>query len=74
MTGYASDSPADRLQAVREAIARCLTSQDYTIAGRRQVMAQLRDLRAMEKELQDEVNSNGGGGGMASVAEVFPPR
>lgn len=53
--GYESDSAADRLAAVRSAISRCLTSQAYSIAGRNQQMAQLRDLRQMEKELQEEV-------------------
>lgn len=70
--GYNSDSASDRLSAVRDAIARCLTSQDYTIAGRRQVMAQLRDLRQMEKELQQEVSQSLDGESMASVAQIFP--
>ena len=67
---YTSDSAADRLAAVRAAINRCLTSQEYEIGsqGRRQRMADLRDLRAMEKDIQEEVNS-GIGGSMASLAE-----
>lgn len=71
---YSSDSAADRLAAVRTAINKCLTSQSYSIAGRNQQMAALRDLRAMEKELQDEVN-NGSSGGMCSLGiQVEPSR
>ena len=59
---YTSSDAATRLEAVREAINRCLTSQAYgTADGRNQQMAQLRDLRVMEKELQDEVANSGGG-------------
>lgn len=62
---YSSDSAADRLAAVRTAINKCLTSQSYSIAGRNQQMANLRDLRAMEKELQDEASN--GSGSMCSL-------
>lgn len=55
---YESDSPADRLAAVRKAIDACLTSQAYSIAGRNKQMANLADLRAMEKELMEEVGSS----------------
>ena len=65
---YNSDSASDRLSAVRDAIQRCLASQSYTVRGRQQSMAQLRDLRAMEKELQEEVNAENNGGSMASLA------
>ena len=59
---YTSSDAATRLEAVREAINRCLTSQAYsTESGRNQQITQLRDLRAMEKELQDEVANSGGG-------------
>lgn len=54
---YESDDPSTRLAAVRAAIQRCLTSQAYTVAGRQQTMAQLNTLRAMEKELQEEVGN-----------------
>lgn len=70
---YSSDA-SERLATVRAAIDRCLTSQDYTIRGRRQVMAQLRDLRAMEKELQQEANQvSYGDQDMASLAEFTEP-
>ncbi len=53
---YASNDPATRLAEVRAAISRCLTSQAYSTSdGRNQQVAMLRDLRQMEKELQDEV-------------------
>lgn len=48
---YTSNDPNVRLQAVREAIAACLTAQDYSIAGRQKRMAELQQLWAMEKEL-----------------------
>jgi hypothetical protein len=65
---YTSDSATDRLAAVRTAIAACLNSQSYTVRGRTQAMAQLRDLREMEKDLQQEVTDSNAGGGMASLA------
>lgn len=51
---YESDSPVDRLAAVRAAISRCLTSQEYSIASRRVRNAELSALRAMEKDLMEE--------------------
>lgn len=65
---YTSDSASDRLAAVRSAIDRCLASQSYTARGRSQQMAQLATLRAMEIELQDEVQAASDGGSMASLA------
>jgi hypothetical protein len=60
---YSAD-PADRLAEVRAAIQRCLTSQEYQTAhGRRQRMAELRELRAMEKDLQQEAAAEASGGG-----------
>ena len=65
------DSASASLTAVREAIQRCLTSQQYTARGRSQQMAQLRDLRALEKELQQEVlDGSESGGAMTSVIEI----
>lgn len=66
---YTSDSASDRLSAVRQAIADCLTAQAYTVRGRSAQMAQLRDLRQMEKELQEEVAASNG---MSSVAAFLP--
>ena len=63
-----SESAVDRLAAVRVAIGSCLTSQAYTLRGRSQAMAQLRDLRMLEKDLQQEVLAENAGGSMASVA------
>lgn len=65
---YTSDSASDRLAAVRVAINNCLTSQQYTSRGRSQMMAQLRDLRELEKDLQQEVAD---GGQMCSLAQMM---
>ena len=59
---YNSDDAATRLAAVRAAIDRCLQSQAYSVGQRNQQMAQLRDLRAMEKELMQEAGQPSGGG------------
>ena len=66
-------SAADRLASVRQAIDRCLTSQAYTIRGRSQQAAQLRDLRALEKELMEEADQESGGGMMASLGQSMRP-
>lgn len=71
---YTSDSAADRLAAVRAAIDRCLTSQEYSIGARRQRTAELRDLRAMERDLMDEIEAGGGSGTMAGLVEMERPR
>lgn len=68
-----SESASDRLSAVREAIGKCLTSQQYTVRGRQQQMAQLATLRAMEKELQQEVVHESAGGSMASLGMQVRP-
>ncbi len=62
-----SGTASERLAAVQAAINKCLNSQEYYVGGRRQRMAELRDLRALEKELQDEVNSSDSGDGMTSL-------
>lgn len=70
---YESDSPADRLAAVRAAINRCLTSQEYSIASRRQRSAELKDLRAMEKDLQQEIQTANDGGSMLTLGTQTRP-
>ena len=67
---YDSDDPATRLAAVRSAIADVLKSQAYTVAGRSQQRAQLRDLREMEKELMQEVAAAGGGFSLGQIDPV----
>lgn len=52
-------SASDRLAAVRAAIDSALNAQSYSIAGRAKAMANLRDLREMEKELIEEVSNSG---------------
>lgn len=59
---YDSDSPADRLAAVRAAIAKVLNSQEYaTGGGNKQRYADLKALREMEKDLQREVDRQSNG-------------
>lgn len=55
------DSAADRLAAVRAAIQKALTSQEYGVGDRRQKMADLRSLRELERELMHEVAAESGG-------------
>lgn len=62
-----SGSASDRLTAVQNAINRCLNSQEYWVGGRKQRMADLKSLRALEKELQDEVDSGSTGDSMTSL-------
>ena len=58
--GYDSDSASDRLTAVRQAIAKALEAIEYGIGSRRKRMAEIRDLRQLEKELMGEVSSESG--------------
>lgn len=53
-------SASDRLAAVRTAIDAALNAQSYSIAGRAKSMANIRELREMEKELIEEVANSGG--------------
>lgn len=69
-----SDSASDRLAAVRTAINNCLTAQSYTARNRGKVMAQLRDLRQLEKELMQEVQHESSGGMMASLGLQMRPQ
>jgi hypothetical protein len=64
-------SASDRLAAVRAAIQNALTAQMTSVRGRQLQFAQLKDLRAMERELQQEVSdAETNGGVMSSLA--FP--
>ena len=65
-------SPENRLARVREAIDACLTAQQYSIAGRSVQRSQLASLRAMERELMQELSASGDGGGMCSLLEQAP--
>lgn len=65
---YNSDSPSDRLTAVRAAIARCLDSQGFTVRQRSLQMARLSDLRELEKELMQELSDSNSGGSMSSLS------
>lgn len=56
---YESDSPSERLAAVRRAISDTLTAQSYSVAGRAKAMASLSTLREMERELMEEVSNAG---------------
>ena len=49
-------SASDRLTAVRAAIDSCLTAQAYGLRGRNKSMPRLAELRALERDLIEEVN------------------
>lgn len=66
-------SPENRLAAVRSAINDCLTAQQYSIAGRSKQLAELRQLRELERDLVDEVQASADGGSMASLGIQVPP-
>lgn len=68
------DSVSGRLAAVRTAIGGCLLSQDYTASGQRVMMAQLRDLRQLEKELmaEAEIASDGGMCSLGQIVGITP--
>jgi hypothetical protein len=68
-----STSAEERLAAVRQAIQECLTAQSYTIRSRGKTMASLRELRAMEKDLMQEVQDANNGGAMCSVGRMVEP-
>lgn len=54
-------SASDRLASVRTAIDKVLNSQEYqTAAGQRNKYAELKTLREMERELQEEVAQESG--------------
>jgi len=67
---YTSESASDRLAAVRAAIDRCLTSQEYGTGDRRQRMAELKTLREMESGLMQELNESTNSGNMASLGRI----
>lgn len=71
---YASDSAADRLAAVRQAIDNCLTAQRYRRGNREKYSAELSSLMALERELMQEIAAGSTGGSMCSLAEMEAPR
>lgn len=63
-----STSSTDRLAAVRTAINVILTgAQEYWVAGRKVVRADLKTLYSLERDLQDEVTSEADGPSMSSL-------
>lgn len=62
------ESIADRLAAVRTAIGKCLTAEEFHGRGRGARMSRLKDLRELEKELMDELAAESAGGSMSSLA------
>ena len=56
-----TESAADRLAAVRASIDKVLNSQEYRDGDVGNRYAQLKELRAMEKDLQIEVNQASSG-------------
>lgn len=70
-----STSAQDLLAATEQAILDCLKAQDYSIAGRRKQMAQLRELREMRQSLLDEISAGGtSNGGMATLLSMGGPQ
>lgn len=61
-------SASDRLAAVQTSIGKCLNSQEYWVGGRKQRMAELKQLRALEVELLAEVAAGSGSGSMCEMA------
>ena len=58
---------------VNAAIAKCLTSQAFTVRGRSQQMANLGELRKFRQELIAEINeAAANGGSMVSLGEIHP--
>jgi hypothetical protein len=67
-------SSQELLDATEQAILNCLTAQDYTVAGRRKQMAQLRDLRELRQQLKDEISAGStSSGGMATLLSLGEP-
>ena len=66
---------AELLTATDAAILRALTSQEYQgPGGRRQRMADLKELRQTRKDLMEEIANGGtGGGSMASLLSLERP-
>lgn len=63
-----SSATSDRLTAVRNAINAILNgAQEYYVGTRRVRRADLKYLREMEKELQDEVTAESDGPSMSSL-------
>lgn len=65
---FTSDDPAERLRAVREAIAATLSSQEYATGSRRNRRPDLATLRQMEADLIREVEAQGGGFTLGTIA------
>lgn len=67
--------PNNRLTAVRASIDACLSSQAYSIAGRNKQMAQLAQLRQLERELIEEALLANAGPSCATLGiQVRPSR
>ncbi|WP_166820509.1 peptidylprolyl isomerase [Thalassoroseus pseudoceratinae] len=70
---YTSNSAADRLAAVRNAIDKVLSVQSFSRGEMQQRLAELKTLREMEKELQSEVAREGRSGFGFSLLQVDRP-
>lgn len=67
---YESDSPTDRLAAVRASIQKVLNSQEWQRGPSRVQYAQLNQLRAMEKDLMAEVAASSGSGSCFTIGRI----
>lgn len=65
---------ADLLTEVETAISACLNSQSYSIRGRMQQRANLRELMEFRRQLISEVaDASANSGSMASVGQIDNP-
>ena len=70
---YASDDPATRLAAVRQAISDVLSSQSYSVGGRSNRRAELQYLFQVEQDLMKQIALNEAGSYGFSVVEIERP-
>lgn len=67
------DSAAESLAAVRTAIQRVLSGQEYRIGGRMVRYADLSELREMERELEQLAAEESGAVPILSVIQIDEP-
>ena len=63
----------DMLDAAKQAYVRCLDSQQYTVEGRAQRMADLADIEASITRLEAKLANEASGGRMASLIQLDRP-
>lgn len=63
---------SDLLAEVNAAISKCLLSQSYSMEGRQNQRARLQELQLLRRELLQEIQDEGNGGGMSSLGIIDP--